>query len=458
MITITVKKESCIRQISAPKGSLLLSVLQEHGIEQEAPCGGKGICGSCKITTSLGDVLACQHKLNEDITIFYSERKPFQSILMKSELSRSERLYQESGQQKYGIAIDIGTTTLGFALKDLKTQKMIAQWGCTNSQRQYGADVASRIAACEQPDNLKKLSACVRNDIKMGIDALLKQANVNQTDIQQIIIVGNAVMLHILQQISPLSIGKAPFLVPEPSIRKYNQGNIEVILFPHAGAFIGGDIVSGVEYLQMSKSDHIYMLIDLGTNGEMVIGNRRRMISAAAAAGPAFENCFRSTGTTGSKALDLLVLNAKRRVLARDGLLKPQYRERGIPCGPGLWITQSQIREIQLAKGAIRTGIDLLVEMYGCQMSDIEQVYLAGGFGFYLNILSAIRIGLLPEEFQHKITVSGNTALSGAFAALGNESMIEEAERIRQQIECYNLAEIPNFQEKYLKEISYILK
>ena len=139
--------------------------------------------------------------------------------------------------------------------------------------------------------------------------------------------------------------------------------------------------------------------------------------SVSSAAGPAFENCFRSTGTSGSRVLELLVLHVRRKTIGEDGLLKLPYRQKGIPCGQGLWITQDKIREIQLAKGAIRTGIELLMQQYGCKPEEIKNVYLAGGFGFYLNLTSAIRVGLLPEEFKDKISAVGNTALSGAFQA-----------------------------------------
>lgn len=457
MVTVVIQMDSNTKTLYVKEGSLLLSVLRENGIIQDAPCGGKGTCGGCNVKTSLGEVLACQYCLTEDITIYRSEKKDFEAILMKGE--RKESLSEDDISKKkdgYGIAIDIGTTTLGFALKDLHDGHMLAQWGCTNSQGQYGADVASRIVACETKEGLQKLSKCVCEDIKKGIRVLLEQANLDRKQLNQIVIVGNAVMLHILQGISPVPIGKAPFHVPEPSMKRVQIDQTDVILFPHAGAFIGGDIVAGVTYLKLFESDRLNMLIDLGTNGEMVLGTKDHLIAAATAAGPAFENCFRSTGTTGSKVLDLLVLNARRRILSNDGSLKPAYREKGIPGGPGLWITQSQIREIQLAKGAIRTGIELLMKTYGCEPSDINRVYLAGGFGFYLNMISAVKTGLLPADFQDKIKVVGNTALSGAFFALGNETLLLNANRVAKKIDCRNLAEFPDFQKKYLEEISYI--
>lgn len=457
MVTVVIQTGSGTKILYAKEGSLLLTVLRENQIIQVAPCGGKGTCGGCKVKTSLGDILACQHHLIEDITIYLSEKEDFQAVFMKEE-SKEALPKNDTSKKKdgYGIAIDIGTTTLGFALKDLHEGRMLAQWGCTNSQGQYGADVASRIVACETKEGLQTLSKCVREDIKKGIQVLLKQVNLDKKQLKQIVIVGNAVMLHILQEISPTSIGKAPFHVPEPSMKRVKINQMDVILFPHAGAFIGGDIVAGVAYLKMFESERINLLIDLGTNGEMVLGTKEHLIAAATAAGPAFENCFRSTGTTGSKVLDLLVLNARRRILAKDGSLKPAYREKGIPGGPGLWITQSQIREIQLAKGAIRTGIELLMRTYGCEPADIDRVYLAGGFGFYLNIISAIKTGLLPADFQDKIKVVGNTALSGAFFALGNETFLCNANQVVKKIDCRNLAEFPDFQEKYLEEISYI--
>lgn len=455
MIRITVEMDSGRRILEAEEGSLLLFVLQKHDLILPAPCGGRGTCGGCKIKSSEGEIKACQYRLAKDITLFLGkEQEAFRSVLMKEQEEKREK----NKERGYGIAIDIGTTTLGFALKELKTGRMAGQWGCENSQKSFGADVASRISACETQEGLERLSDCVKGDIKKGIDQLLSQAGICRKELRQIVIVGNAAMLHILQKKSPVSLGRAPFQVPEPEGKRWTENGMDVFLFPHASAFIGGDIISGVEYLGMQESEEINFLIDLGTNGEMVLGNREKLVAAAAAAGPAFENCFRSTGTSGSRVLELLVLHVRRKTIGEDGLLKLPYRQKGIPCGQGLWITQDKIREIQLAKGAIRTGIELLMQQYGCKPEEIKNVYLAGGFGFYLNLTSAIRVGLLPEEFKDKTSAVGNTALSGAFQALGNPSYMDVAEEIRQKMDCCNLAEMQGFQEKYLEEISYISK
>lgn len=454
MITIMVRKGSCEEKIEAEEGNLLLSVLQKHGLAVEAPCGGNGICGGCKVKTQEGEIRACVYRLQHDIRVELPSQEQFQSVLMKETAVKKTKKQKEG----FGVAIDIGTTTLGFALKNLTTGEKVGQYGCVNSQGQYGADVASRIMACKSEEGLERLTLCIQNDIQKGISGLLSQYRIGKEEIRQIVIAGNAVMLHILQGVSPEPMGKAPFYVPQMELKRFVKDQMEIILFPHAGAFVGGDIMAGIQYLKIGESDKIKFLLDLGTNGEMVLGNKKRLIASAAAAGPAFENCFRSVGMSGSKILDLLVLNARRKVIGADGLLKQPYREKGIPCGNGCRITQSQIREIQLAKGAIRAGMELLMTEYDCQIEDIEQVYIAGGFGFYLNFNSAIYIGLLPEKFQEKAVTVGNTSLSGAFEALGDETFIENIQKNAKKVQCLNLAELQGFQEKFLEEIAYIKK
>lgn len=453
MIEIKILQGENFQTIMAQKGTNLLSVLKEHGVFIAAPCNGNGTCRGCTVLIEgEGEVLACQYLLAHSITVRIPVKK-VTSVLMQE---NSLEAMQSKGKKSYGIAIDIGTTTLGFALKELESGIQMGQWGCPNSQKAYGADVASRIAACEEKATLEKLQEAVIFDIKRGIHILLEQAHVEKEGLKEIAIAGNAAMLHILQGISPVPIGVAPFVVPEKELKVVKKDGIKVLLFPHAGAFVGGDIVAGVAQLKMQASEKIQMLIDLGTNGEMVLGNKERLIGAATAAGPAFENCFRASGTTGSKVLDLLVLNVRRKVIGKDGLIAPAYRERGIPIGRGAYLTQSQIREIQLAKGAIRTGIDLLTNAYGCSLAEIDTVYLAGGFGFYLNVNSAIRIGMLPKEFKDKIKVIGNSSLTGAFEALGNDCRVEELKQMDGKIEIYNFAEMRGFRETYLEEIAYL--
>lgn len=455
MITVTVKNGDHVSAYKAKEGDLLLFVLREHGIMIPAACGGTGSCGGCKVATENGAVLSCHYRLTEDITVYLKENNALEAVLMPEE-KMTPSVLQETGQA-YGMAVDIGTTTLGFALKDLNTGRKAGQWGCPNRQASFGADIALRILACEKEGGLKALCECIRSDIKKGMEVLEAQNGIAPEAVKEIVITGNAVMLHILQGISPSSMGKAPFTVPHPQARHLWKDGREIFLFPHASAFVGGDIIAGVQSLALRKSNDIQLFLDLGTNGEMVIGNKEKLLATATAAGPAFENCFRNTQTHGSRILELLVLNARRKIISQDGRIAEPYRQKGIPCGGGLWITQKKIREIQLAKGAIRTGIECLMELYGCTPEEVKKVYLAGGFGFYLNLSSAIKIGLIPKSFQDKVEVVGNSALRGAYEALGDLKWKEEAKKYAAGIQCCNLARLQGFQEKYLEEIAYII-
>ena len=455
MIQITVEEQTGHRTLYAEEGSLLLSVLQQAGIRQEAPCGGRGTCGGCKVwIEGTGEVLACQYPLREDIRIRLQQKEEIQAVL--TEKADGIKKNRETGL--VGAAVDIGTTTLGFALCNLDTGDVLAQWGCENHQRAYGADVASRILACETKEGLECLKRLIWEDIKEGIEQLLNRTDIQPQQMKKMVITGNAVMLHILQGISPKTMGYAPFQVPKREAAVWQEHDCEILLYPHAGAFVGGDIIAGIDYLKMQEREEITLLIDLGTNGEMVLGNRHKLLATAAAAGPAFENCFRSSGTMGSKVLELLVLWARRKAIGKDGLLNLPYREKGIPLGQGHAIRQEQIREIQLAKGAIRAGIELLIREYGCQMTDISHIYLAGGFGFYLNQQAAYAIGLLPKEFEGRIEVMGNLSLKGGLNACMEKQKEETLNALAQKVRCLNLAELDGFEEIYLREISYIRK
>ncbi len=336
------------------------------------------------------------------------------------------------------VVVDIGTTTIAMQLRR-RDGAILDTYTCMNPQRMYGADILSRIEAAEDETVKIHMMEQVQDVIKQGLGQF--------SHADKMVIAGNTTMIHLLMGYDTKGLGKAPFTslcLDKIETRMYD---IETLILPGVSAFIGGDITAGVYALSMEKSEAIQLFIDLGTNGEIVLGNKDKLLATATAAGPAFEGNMESFGT------DLMNLTAKLLeldILDETGLLKDPYFEQGITIG-GVRITKEYVRQLQLAKAAIRTGIEILINKYGLKdCREIEKVYLAGGMGYYLNPHAAIAIGLIPKALDGKIVAVGNAALEGAFIF-----DFCRGERLT-QIQDFNLATESEFEEKYIDNINFI--
>ncbi len=389
----------------------------------------------------------------------------------------------------YIIAVDLGTTTIAMQLCDAADGEAADTYCEMNPQRSYGADVLSRIrASCEgQREDLKKM---VWDVLERGMrrfkETLNRQAAGKTGRIRCMCIAGNTVMEHLLLGYHVESLGVSPFTPVEIGLQKVSrpQWDFPVYIAPGISAFVGGDIVTGLYALDMldgrqggfagsvgsvgstgsgienpdklqSKHQSVRLLIDLGTNGEMVISDTTRMIATATAAGPAFE------GGAGAQVLgtDMIAITAamlEKGVLDETGMLAEPYFDTGytVLCQKSSFrIENKDIRNLQLAKAAVRAGVELLCDALGTQ--DVDRVYLAGGFGYFLDVEAAFRIGLLPEKLRGKVQAVGNTALAGAFRLAQDLSgnVIDQRaleERIA-VIESMNLAKQEGFEKLYVR-------
>lgn len=361
------------------------------------------------------------------------------------------------------VAVDLGTTTIGMYLINAVTGEQMGVFVSLNPQQIHGADVISRISNANGGKK-EELQALILETIESGVKKLVKERTP-----KLIVISGNTVMGHLLMGYDVESLGVYPFKAEHLEQAETAICGIKTILMPGISAFIGGDVVSGLYTLGFKDSKEVSLLIDLGTNAEMVIGNCDRMLALSAAAGPAFDQ--KVYGSQLIKAVAQILTEEKA---DRTGCLAEEYFELGCIAGRTL-VKQEEIRELQKAKAAVAAGITLLAREYGVQLSEIRKVYIAGGLGFYLDLDAAVEIGLFPKEFAGKMEAVGNTSLEGAYRyGLALEQDVKEPDHqtdgldyagqtkperelkeLLSKVRELNLAELEGFEETYINAMNF---
>ena len=361
------------------------------------------------------------------------------------------------------VAVDLGTTTIGMYLINAVTGEQMGVFVSLNPQQIHGADVISRISNANAGKK-EELQALITETIENGVKKLIKERTP-----KLIVISGNTVMGHLLMGYNVESLGVYPFKAEHLEQAETAICGIKTILMPGISAFIGGDVVSGLYTLGFKDSKEVSLLIDLGTNAEMVIGNCDRMLALSAAAGPAFDQ--KVYGSQLIKAVAQILTEEKA---DRTGCLAEEYFELGCIAGRTL-VKQEEIRELQKAKAAVAAGITLLAREYGVQLSEICKVYIAGGLGFYLDLDAAVEIGLFPKEFVGKMEAVGNTSLEGAYRyGLALEQDVKEPDHqmdgldyagqtkperelkeLLSKVRELNLAELEGFEETYINAMNF---
>lgn len=361
------------------------------------------------------------------------------------------------------VAVDLGTTTIGMYLINAVTGEQMGVFVSLNPQQIHGADVISRISNANAGKK-EELQALITETIENGVKKLVKERTP-----KLIVISGNTVMGHLLMGYDVESLGVYPFKAEHLEQAETAICGIKTILMPGISAFIGGDVVSGLYTLGFKDSKEVSLLIDLGTNAEMVIGNCDRMLALSAAAGPAFDQ--KVYGSQLIKAVAQILTEEKA---DRTGCLAEEYFELGCIAGRTL-VKQEEIRELQKAKAAVAAGITLLAREYGVQLSEIRKVYIAGGLGFYLDLDAAVEIGLFPKEFAGKMEAVGNTSLEGAYRYglaleqdvkepdhqtdgldyVGQTKPERELKELLSKVRELNLAELEGFEETYINAMNF---
>ncbi len=415
----------------------------------------------------------------------------------------------------YGIAFDIGTTTVVGVMLDLNTGEQVAVASALNGQAAHGADVISRINfAMSGPENLAELQRAVWETINGVIAQILRQSGVLRERIYELVAVGNTTMSHLLLGINPASLALAPYVPVNGEARVERADRLSaainprgpVYALPNIACFVGSDTVGVIMATRVHDGDRVRLAIDIGTNGEIVLGSRRRLLACSTAAGPAFEGAeitfgMRATdgaiekvwieddvkvqtiskgrprGICGSGLIDAVaemlrlgLLDQSGRLIAQDDACQALPRalcdrlvqtERGyafVLATVGkqqVYLTQQDVRKLQLAKGAISAGIAILMKELGVGYDDIAEVLLAGAFGSYVNPASSRAIGLVPAFPLSRLISVGNAASVGARLALLSTEARGEAEEIAARVEHVELSSRPDFQDIFVESMFF---
>ena len=466
------------RVLKAQSGEKLLTVLQKWGLAPDAPCGGRGTCGKCKVLVNGAEVLACHTEVTQDMEVVLPSDSKTDILTESVEVDVAA-----DGAAEYVAAFDIGTTTVVCYLLDGKTGEELQQASCVNPQSQYGADVISRIQYAMDTD-AAALSGCIRQ----ALDRLLLEVSgaqgIDAGSIGIIAIVGNTAMHHLLLGIDPKPLTVPPYM-PNVSNALTLKGSelltvcpeAEIRILPNIAGFVGADTVGCLVATRFDTVEELTLMIDIGTNGEMVLGNKDRRIACSTAAGPAFEGAkiqcgmrgavgavdhvrlengsitwsviggAEAVGLCGSGLLDLVACLLANEDISESGRM---YEVKYVLEGTGVFLSQKDVREVQLAKAAIRAGIELMCVRLGVKPEDIRKVYLAGAFGNYMDPASACAIGMIPPVLQERIEPIGNAAGAGSRLCALSAEEFAYSSRLAEDTEFLELASMAEFNDCYV--------
>ncbi len=477
----------------------LLDILRERGFDITAPCGGNGTCGKCKVLVKdMGYVTSCLFIVKEDLEVFLPE--PMESSILTTQYQYSKVLQLDPGiianlsPYPFGVAIDVGTTSMALYLVQLITGSVLETQSVMNPQTKYGADVISRINYCIQhEDGVRILQQEIIRSLNKELKTFAEKQGITPNEIVKITVSGNTTMLHLLLGEDPRSLAFVPFtpVFTDQRVCKASELGLhchpdgEITVLPSLTAYVGADIVTGIASLAPPAEHRNYLFVDIGTNGEMALVTPDDIHCCATAAGPAFEGAnitcgmgafggaikrynspedyltiadLPATGMCGSGLIDIIAHMVSEGVLQPDGYLAEDYVvvDTGHTGMEGaVLITPADVREVQLAKSAIIAGIKTLVQQAGLEMSNIDALYLAGGFGNYIRISSAVTLGLLPAELSDKIISVGNTSGTGAVLALKSVRFEREIATVTGRMRYTELSDNDTFNLEFAMNMEF---
>lgn len=496
----------------------VLELLTGKGIQLESECGGEGSCGKCLVELISGNLvdgmgvpaepvydrmyLACQSFLSTDCSVSVSGPPAggdeFDAFIAGS---IGEVPGRAGAAHRLGLAVDIGTTTVVVLLADLDSGALLAVESETNPQRAYGADVISRIVFSTDKSAAANGTAILQEAIVACINRLIAVlcdgSGASRQSIESVVCVGNTAMQHFLLGITPARLGIAPYeaefkeVEPRPAaaIGLELPGGATLAVLPNIGSFIGADAVGCLLAIERERRSRCSIMVDMGTNTEMALGDGERRVACSAAAGPAFEGAhlahgMRATpgaiksarirdgaltfetvagepaaGICGSGIVDVIAALRKLDVIDEQGRMREHAEfvlvgAADSGTGRAITITRQDIREIQLVKASIATGLMFLLERFGLGFEQVEKFYVAGAFGNYLDLANARVIGLLPDLPPDRFEPIGDAALKGAYICLtGGAPALERAREIAFETEHLELAGRPEFQKTFIESL-----
>ncbi len=456
----------------------LLETLREQGILLSASCNGRGTCGKCRVQILKGQAdisksdrqffseaelasgwrLACTARPADLCTVLVPDQNENTAAILTDYTDKTnssgvclkdKTLENSISAHPLFAAIDLGTTTI--AAQFIRGKRILTTASCLNSQCSYGADVVSR-SEVSQRGNGEALKIAVRDDIRGLLSELSAAADER---IEQIFISANTTMVHLFMGYSCEGLTSFPFTPVSLNEQIGEIDGIPFTVFPGISTYVGGDIISGLFSCGFHKNEDVCLFVDLGTNGEMAVGNRDRILCTSAAAGPAFEGTKLSMATDVVKAMAELLADG---IMDETGLLQDTYFDDGYPYeinDTQIIITQKDIRNFQMAKSAVRAGITLLLQNYKINVTDIRTLYLAGGMGHSLDVEAAASLGLLPKELTKKAVSVGNCSLKGAILYGQAGCPKAELDRIIKLSSEITLGNEPDFQQLYFEGMMF---
>lgn len=542
--------------IDVPVGASLLDAARRARIRLEAPCNGGGTCGKCKVRldddaresariagtrnlsaeeVSDGWVLLCSTLVEGDVAVELpggterglrilehgaSADLPLAPWISKvHQLARNVTevwagptlLAEEEGDtvgRAWGVAVDIGSTTLVVSLVDLGTGSQVGSISALNPQAVHAQDVLSRIKLGSTPEGLALLHREIMGEIDRLIGILANEARVPRRRIYEVVLAGNTCMLHLAAGVNPEPLGRYPYTpaiaggqsLPAADLGLRVSTVAQVYLPPVVSGFVGADITAGMLSARLSAATGVTLFVDIGTNGEMVLARNGRLQATSTAAGPAFEGMniacgmraargaiervsldggevavktiddAPAVGLCGSGLLDAVAELAAHGVVEPSGrftkkrdLLPQGLRERfaerdGKPVfhlTAEVFLSQGDIRQVQLAKGAVRAGIDVLLARNGLTPAHVDRALIAGSFGYHLTVRSLVDIGLFPPEFADKVEYVGNTSRTGAETLLTNGSSRAALAALVETVEAVELANDQGFTDSFVAAMAF---
>lgn len=559
--------------LEAEQGETLLSCIRRSGLRAESTCGGRGVCGKCRVTargelSRPGDVerglldgqppevrLACRAKVAGDVSVTLSDSwtrlkhasgcllrqiafdSPVKRVILPKK-GRNATPYVETlpfrivdprlldkiagwnavnnhasgvlfdneavdirfdGAPVLGAAVDVGTTSLSLCLFDLDTGESQGSSSALNPQTAYGGDVITRIDYCRKtPEGLSVLRSALIGELGTMLDETLGEV-LGRDQVYLMTVAGNTTMLHLLAGVNPLSLALVPFQPAflKPLVLEAERFGLPIapqgrlVLLPGASAYVGADIIAGLTAIDYRSLPRCTLFIDIGTNGEIVLIERPdRLIGTSCAMGPALEGMNISCGcravpgaidtvtagngmevrfTTigdlppigicGSGLVDLVAALLSTGAVAPSGAFNPDAsgRLRGdrYYLTENVFLSQKDIRQVQLAKGAAITAILTLLAEAGRSVSDLGQIVVAGSFGYHLNPESLKRIGLLPQDYSGPVSFVGNSSLSGASLVVRNRQTLNDMVRLASDIRVLELGSHPDFSRRFISMLDF---
>lgn len=523
------------RKIKAAAGRRLMEVLVDSSIFLRSDCGGKGTCGKClvKVITpeqEAGLKPACTLEVTQDIGVEIPEASMYSAhIISKASVNLPESfLRSDPGDvdpMALGIAVDLGTTTLAVYLVNIRERKILSSLSVKNPQALYGDDVMSRISAIgNSPESLVQLQGFAVRAIEWGVDSLLDALDLDGGRLRQMVVVGNPTMIHIFCGVDPGSLGVSPYEPVFKEARLSSSGKlgfgfreIPIYTLPQVAGFLGGDILAAALACDLVNQPFGTLLVDMGTNGELMLRGENGIFGTSCATGPAFEGATLSsgmqavpgaidrvhinpetgiaslsviknsrgqeitpTGICGSGVISVVAELLRTSIMMPDGRLNKAFAtptlemdgdtprayvlvpgdssDRSVPSDlPGtqgaVTFLQKDIRAVQLGKSALITGIEFLCREAGIELP--SRILIAGAFGSHLEKDEMLALGMLPAIEPDRIESIGNAAGTGAIMALCDEKTREKIEALAADVTVVDLALSAEFQDHFIKSLGF---